>query len=139
MGEVAIVTRSEWSRAYFISWYIIAALVMTNLLVAFILQEMAGKEETDTREMERHGVVGGEASQAGRAGAEAEGEPQAANPPTTHTLPCGGGALQASTPSSGKLLAERAASSAPPASAGVRASRGSADLLAGGLEPLLAR
>jgi len=126
MGEVAIVTRSNWSRAYFISWYIIAALVMTNLLVAFILQEMAGKEETDTTEMERHEVARREAAQAGRAGAEAEGEPHAANPPTILTLPCGGGALQGSISASG-------------VSAGARARRGSADVLAGGLEPLLTR
>ena len=40
MDQVAAVD-GEWSRIYFFSWWILSVLVMSNLLVAFILEEMA--------------------------------------------------------------------------------------------------
>ena len=40
MDEVAIVN-GEWTRVYFLSWWVLAVLVMFNLLIAFFLQEMA--------------------------------------------------------------------------------------------------
>jgi len=43
MNEAVIVS-GEWSRVYFISWWVSAVLVMSNLLVAFILQ---GYQEGD--------------------------------------------------------------------------------------------
>lgn len=40
MGEIATVN-GDVSRIYFLSWWVLSVLVMSNLLVAFILEEMS--------------------------------------------------------------------------------------------------
>ena len=41
MEEVAVVA-GPWSRTFFISWWLLSVLVMSNLLIAFILENMVG-------------------------------------------------------------------------------------------------
>merc|ERR1711924_283830 len=48
-GVVAAVDNNQWARAYFISWYVLAVIVVTNLVVAFILEGFFEIEDTHSR------------------------------------------------------------------------------------------
>ena len=45
MDGILAACRSEWSRLYFVAWWLVAVVMILNLLVAFVLDVIEEKKE----------------------------------------------------------------------------------------------